>query len=108
MKLERRVGDFATVGVAVVVKLGGDGKIERAGIGLTAVAETPFAATDAEAALVGKDPSEEVYRAAGDAAAAQSRPSDDSHGPADYKRAMVAEMTVRALRVAVDRARANA
>jgi carbon-monoxide dehydrogenase medium subunit len=108
MKLERRVGDFATVGVAAVVKLGGDGKIERAGIGLTAVAETPFAATDAEAVLVGKDPSDDVYRAAGDAAAAQSRPSDDSHGPADYKRAMVAEMTVRALRVAVDRARANA
>jgi carbon-monoxide dehydrogenase medium subunit len=108
MKLERRVGDFATVGVAAVVKLGSDGKIERAGIGLTAVAETPFAATDAEAALTGKDPSDDLYRSAGDAAAAQSRPSDDSHGPADYKRAMVAEMTVRALRVAVDRARAYA
>jgi aerobic carbon-monoxide dehydrogenase medium subunit len=107
-KLERRVGDFATVGVAALVKLGGDGRIERAGIGLTAVAETPFAATDAEAALVGQAPSEDVYRAAGDAAAAQSRPADDSHGPADYKRAMVSEMTVRALRSAVERARANA
>ncbi len=106
-KLERRVGDFATVGIAAVVKLAGDGRIERAGIGLTAVAETPFAATDAEAALEGQAPSEDVYRAAGDAAGAQSRPADDSHGPADYKRAMVSEMTVRALRVAVDRARAN-
>ena len=108
MKLERRVGDFATVGVAAVVKLGGDGKIERAGIGLTAVAETPFAATDAEAVLAGQGPTDDVYRAAGEAAAAQSRPADDSHGPADYKRAMVSEMTVRALRAAVDRARANA
>jgi carbon-monoxide dehydrogenase medium subunit len=107
-KLERRVGDFATVGAAVVVNLAADGTIERAGIGLTAVAETPFAATDAEAALAGKAPSEDLYRAAGDAAGAQSRPGDDSHGPADYKRAMVSEMTVRALRVAVDRARANA
>lgn len=107
-KLERRVGDFATVGAAVVVKLAADGRIERAGIGLTAVAETPFAATDAEAVLAGKPPSEDLYRAAGDAAAAQSRPADDSHGPADYKRAMVSEMVVRALRVAVDRARAYA
>ena len=103
-----RISTRTSVGSIAVVKLAGDGRIERAGIGLTAVAESPFAATDAEAVLVGKDPSDDVYRAAGDAAAAQSRPSDDSHGPADYKRAMVAEMTVRALRVAVDRARANA
>jgi aerobic carbon-monoxide dehydrogenase medium subunit len=107
-KLERRVGDFATVGAAVAIKLGGDGRIERAGIGLTAVAETPFAATDAETLLVGQAPSEDLYRAAGDAAAAQSRPGTDSHGPEDYKRAMVSEMVVRALRIAVDRARAYA
>ena len=56
-KLERKVGDFATVGSAVFVKLGEDGRIERAGVGLTAVAETPFAATDAEAVLVGQAPS---------------------------------------------------
>jgi carbon-monoxide dehydrogenase medium subunit len=105
-KLERRAGDFATVGVAALVRLGGDARIEASGIGLTAVAETPFAATDAEAALNGQVPSEEALRAAARAAAAQSRPASDSHGPADYKRAMVEEMTVRALRVAVDRARA--
>ena len=106
-KLERRTGDFATVGLAAGVILGKDGRIERAGIGVTAVAETPFAATDAEAVLTGQKPSEEVFRRAGEAAAAQSRPADDSHGPADYKRAMVAEMTVRALRAAVERAMAS-
>jgi carbon-monoxide dehydrogenase medium subunit len=105
-KLERRVGDFATVGVAAVVVLAKDGTIARAGIGVTAVAETPFAATDAEAALVGQKPSEEAFRRAGQAAAAMSRPVDDSHGPADYKRAMVAEMTLRSLRSAVQRAMA--
>lgn len=107
-KLERRVGDFATVGAAVVVKLGTDGRIERSGIGLTAVSATPFAATNAEAVLDGQGPTEDLYRAAGDAAAAESSPGDDSHGPADYKRAMVSEMVVRALRVAVERARAYA
>ena len=104
-KLERRVGDFATVGAAAVLTLGDDGRIASAGIGLTAVAETPFAATDAEEALVGKPATDETFRAAGAAAAAQSRPGTDSHGPADYKRAMVAEMTLRALRASADRAR---
>ena len=50
-KLERKVGDFATVGVAAIVWLDDAGHIKRAGIGLTGVAETPFAATDAEAVL---------------------------------------------------------
>jgi carbon-monoxide dehydrogenase medium subunit len=107
-KLERRVGDFATVGVCTVVRLDGDGSIEMAGVGLTAVAESPFAATDAEAALIGQPPTDETFRAAGAAAGAQARPVNDSHGPAEYKRAMVAEMSVRALRTAVERARAQA
>jgi carbon-monoxide dehydrogenase medium subunit len=102
-KLERRAGDFSTVGCAVQLRLV-DGRITDVGVGLTAVAPTPFAAIGAEAILEGSAPNEETYRRAGEAAAAQSAPVDDSHGPADYKRAMVAEMTVRALRQAVVRA----
>ncbi len=108
VKLERKVGDFATVGVASVVRLGTDGVIGSAGIGLTGVAETPFAATDAEAVLAGNAPSEEVFRRAADAAAAQSRPAGDVRGPVEYKRAMAAELTMRSLRLAVERALANA
>jgi aerobic carbon-monoxide dehydrogenase medium subunit len=107
-KLERKVGDFATVGVAAIVRLAPDGTIEGSGIGLTGVAESPFAATDAEAALTGKTPSEDAFRAAGAAAAAQSRPFADIRGSVEYKRAMVAELTARALRRATDRARAYA
>lgn len=107
-KLERKVGDFATVGVAAAVALGPDGTIARAGVGVTGAAETPFAATDAEAALAGQPPSEAVFRAAANAAAAQSRPASDIRGPVEYKRAMVAEMTVRSLRTAVERALAYA
>ncbi|HET9521714.1 MAG TPA: xanthine dehydrogenase family protein subunit M [Candidatus Limnocylindrales bacterium] len=106
-KLERRAGDFATVGVAAQVRLADDGTIAEAGVGLTAVHDAPFAATDAETALTGARPGDEAFRAAGAAAAAQSRPGDDSHGPVDYKRAMVEEMTVRALRAAVERAMAG-
>jgi carbon-monoxide dehydrogenase medium subunit len=107
-KLERKVGDFATVGVAAVVWLDEAGHIKRAGIGLTGVAESPFAATDAEAVLVGNAPSDDLFRAAGAAAGAQSRPAGDVRGPVEYKRAMAAELTLRALRRATDRALAYA
>ncbi|MEO8438338.1 MAG: xanthine dehydrogenase family protein subunit M, partial [Chloroflexota bacterium] len=107
-KLERKVGDFATVGVAAVVRLDPDGAITSAGVALTGVAETPFAATDAEAVLAGKTPSNDLFRAAGAAAAAQSRPVGDVRGPVEYKRAMAAELTLRALRTALERALANA
>jgi carbon-monoxide dehydrogenase medium subunit len=107
-KLERKVGDFATVGVAAMVWLDEAGHIKRAGIGLTGVAETPFAATDAEAVLLGNAPSDDLFRAAGAAAGAQSRPAGDVRGPVEYKRAMAAELTLRALRRATERALANA
>jgi carbon-monoxide dehydrogenase medium subunit len=108
VKLERRVGDFATAGVATVVRLGDGGAIGFAGIGVTGVSGSPFAATDAEALLVGKQPSDEAFRAAAQAAAAMSEPAADVRGPVDYKRAMVAELTLRSLRKAVERALTNA
>jgi carbon-monoxide dehydrogenase medium subunit len=102
--LERKAGDFATCGSAVLVMLDGGGRIARAGVGLTGVAETPFAATDAEGILTGQAPSEELFRRAGDAAGAQARPVGDVRGSVEYKRAMASEMTVRSLRSAVARA----
>ena len=104
-KLERRAGDFSTVGVAVQMTLGADGRINQIGIGLTAVGDAPFAATKAEDALRGATPSAEMFREAAGAASRQSRPADDSHGPAEYKRAMVIEMTNRALAAALVRAK---
>jgi carbon-monoxide dehydrogenase medium subunit len=103
-KLERKVGDFATVGVAVVVRLDDAGTFKGVGIGVTGVSPSPFAATDAEALAAGQAPSEEVFRRVGDAAAVQSQPAADIRGPVDYKRAMVSEMTVRSFRIAVGRA----
>jgi carbon-monoxide dehydrogenase medium subunit len=107
-KLERKVGDFATAGVAAIVWLDESDHIKRAGIGVTGVAETPFAATDAETVLLDNAASDDLFRAAGAAAGAQSRPAADVRGPVEYKRAMVAELTVRALRRATERALAYA
>ncbi|HEX5589012.1 MAG TPA: xanthine dehydrogenase family protein subunit M [Candidatus Limnocylindrales bacterium] len=103
-KLERRAGDFSTVGAAAAMSLGADGRIAAIGIGLTAVADAPFAATHAEDALRGATPGDALFREAAAAASRQSRPADDAHGPAEYKRAMVTEMTFRALRAALGRA----
>lgn len=106
VKLERRAGDFATAGVAAITRLNPDGSIQWAGLGVTGVSGSPFAATDAEAVLVGQAPSEELFRSAGAAAAAMSEPVADVRGPVEYKRAMVAELTLRALRQALVRAMA--
>jgi carbon-monoxide dehydrogenase medium subunit len=102
VKLERRVGDYATAGVAAVARLDG-GTIGWAGIGVTGVSDSPYAAEDAEAVLAGNAPSDDLFRRAGEAAAAQARPAADLRGSIEYKRAMVAELTVRALRSAVER-----
>jgi len=107
-KLERRVGDFATAGVAAVIGIGADGAINRIGIGVTGVSASPFAATAAEQGLLGQPAGDDAFRSAGAAAAAAADPAGDVRGPADYKRAMVAELTLRSLRTAAERARAYA
>jgi carbon-monoxide dehydrogenase medium subunit len=107
-KLERKVGDFATVGVAAAIVVGDDGRLTSAGIGVTGVSPSPYAATDAEKVLTGLTPSGDLFRKAGDAAAAQAMPAADVRGPVEYKRAMVAEMTVRALQTAVERSMTGA
>jgi aerobic carbon-monoxide dehydrogenase medium subunit len=107
-KLERKVGDFATVGVAVAVELDSSGRIDNVGIGVTGVSPSPYAAEEAEDVLEGQVPAEDLFSRAAAAAAARAQPTADVRGPVDYKRAMVAEMTVRAIRTAVERAMSGA
>lgn len=104
LKLERKVGDYATVGVAVHLELAGDGTIAEAGLGLTAVGSTNLKGTDAENILRGNTPSEELFAEAGEAAAAASEPSDDVRGTADWKRQIVRVYTRRGLATAAAQA----
>lgn len=106
-KIERRVGDFATVAVAAQVTLDGSGNIASAGIGLTNVGPVPIKATAAEAALAGKAPDEAALAEAGRLAAEATDPSSDNRAPAEYKRAMVRELTIRTLGKAVERAKGD-
>jgi aerobic carbon-monoxide dehydrogenase medium subunit len=99
LKLERKVGDFATAAVAVRVTME-NGRIGDAGIGLTAVGPNNLEATDAQALLAGADPSDEAFREAADLAASAAAPSSDSRGSADYKRNVVRVFTERGLQQA--------
>jgi carbon-monoxide dehydrogenase medium subunit len=104
LKLERKVGDFATAAVAVQVELS-NGHIGRAGIGLTSVGPTNIKAVAAEDILQGQEPSDEVIAEAARAAAAAAEPRSDLRGSADYKRDVVRVFVQRGLRTAVKRAR---
>lgn len=93
LKLERKVGDYATVAAAIYLELN-NGAIGKAGIALTSVGLTNIKATAAEASLVGAAPGEGVFADAGRLAAGASSPVGDVRGSAEYKRHMV-EVYVR-------------
>ena len=105
-KLERKVGDYATVGVAAHLELAADGTIAAAGVAMTSVAPINRKAAEAEALLVGNAPSDELFAEAGEAAAAASEPRDDVRGSARWKRRVVAAFTRRALAAAAEQAQA--
>ncbi len=103
-KLERKVGDYAIVGAAAYVELDENDRVSYAGIGLTNVGPVPIKARAAEQSLLGQTLDDASIHHAADLAAAASHPTSDTRGPAEYKRAMVRTLTVRALRKALARA----
>jgi carbon-monoxide dehydrogenase medium subunit len=115
-KVGRRAGDWPVGAAASALWLdgagldgggpdGGVGTIADAGIGLTAVGSPHFAAAGAEDFLRGAPATEESFARAGELAAASCRPVSDQRGPADYKRHLARELTIRSLRRALQRAR---
>jgi carbon-monoxide dehydrogenase medium subunit len=105
LKLERKVGDYGTVGVAAQVTLDAAGNCARVGIGLTNVGLVAVEAKEAEAALTGHAPDDATLKQAAGLAAAAAQPNGDQRGSAAYKRSLVKTLTVRALRSSVARAK---
>jgi carbon-monoxide dehydrogenase medium subunit len=106
LKLERKVGDFATAAAAVQVELDDAGTISRAGIALTGVGATNVHAAEAEASLAGAEPGEDAFREAARLAAAAAEPVSDHRGDAEYKRTVVRVFVERGLRAATEAAQA--
>ena len=129
VKLERKVGDYAVAGAAVQLTLDDDGKVTKAGVGLTNLGFAPIRATAAEETLLGADfvpagglrgaiekirdaitsapDADEVIAAAAQAAADMTEPVEDRRGSVEYKRNMARVLTERAIRKALARAGAG-
>ncbi len=104
VKLERKVGDFATAAVAVQLTLDGGGAVQKAGMALTNVGAVPIKARKAEDFLRGKKPDAATIAQAAQLAADDAEPSSDLRGPAEYKKGLVKELAKRALSSAAERA----
>src|SRR5262245_43994087 len=106
LKLERKVGDYATAAVAVHVSLD-NGHVGQVGIGLTGVGATNVRATAAEDALRGGEPTDDAIREAAVLAAQAAEPQSDNRGTAEYKRNVVRVFCERGLRTAISAAQAG-
>ena len=104
LKIERKVGDYAAAAVACQLNIDSGGSIQNIGIGLTNVGSTPIRASSAEQLLQGKNPDEKMIAEAGRLSAADSEPMEDLRGSAEYKRALVDELTQRAIKLSQQRA----
>lgn len=103
-KLKRKQGDWATAASAVVLRMEG-GRCAEARIALTNVGPMALNASDAAAALVGTAVDAAAVEAAARAAMAICDPAEDLRGDVEYKTHMAGEMTRRAIRLALERAR---
>ncbi len=105
LKLERKIGDYATVGVATHLALTEAGQVATAGLALTSVATKNTKVVEAEQMMIGQEPTAELFAEAADIAARTCDPQSDVRGPAEYKRAVVAEYTRRGFAAALVTAR---
>ncbi len=96
--------DIAVVGAAARITLDEDGNVTAAAIALGAVAPTVVRVPDAEAALVGNQPSGEALAAVEAAAAAATNPIDDKRGTVAYRRQVAGVLARRAVSIAAERA----
>jgi CO/xanthine dehydrogenase FAD-binding subunit len=104
-EISRRHGDFALVAVAAGIAVGADGRVTEARVALGGVSPTPVRSTVAEESLVGQVPSQQLFAAAAQAAAAELDPDGDLHASADLRRHLAANLIASALASASQRSK---
>lgn len=102
-KLKRKIGDYATAAVAVLVTMKA-GKVATCAIALTNLGATPLLADAAATALIGQTPDEKAIGAAVAAARAIMDPANDTRGTPEYRRSVGGIYVERAIKRAVARA----
>lgn len=104
-KVERKVGDYATAGVAVHIELDDDGVCQEIGIGLTNVSAVPMRLERGEEVLRGKKVTDKLIEQVGVIAGEDAEPESDLRGSEAYKRSILNTITKRMLNKALERAR---
>jgi carbon-monoxide dehydrogenase medium subunit len=103
--IPRNEMDIAVAGAGSWIQLSSDGKtIERARIGLCAVAPTPKFAADAVQWLAGKPATEESFVQAGELAKKVASPITDMRGTVEYRVHLVGVLVKRTLAKSTERA----
>ena len=100
----RRFGDFAIVGVAVVLVREQE-KIADARIALTGVGDKPWREPSVEQMLVGQKASADLFGKIGVEIATRINPGSDIHASESYRRSLATVLTRRALKDAWQKAR---
>ncbi len=104
-EVSRRRGDFAIVGVAVVMALDDEGMVGEARLAYASMGPTPMRAHQAEVALRGQEPRGEVFAEVARTAVSELEARDDLHATGKYRAHVAEALTYRALTTALDRAK---
>ncbi len=108
LEVSRRHGDFALVGIVAGLAVERERPvINRARLVYFGVGATPMRVKEAEELLIGQAPGEAAFDAAAQIAGQRVDPSNDIHATAEYRRAVTATLTRRALRAAMQKLKAN-
>ena len=104
LELARRHGDYALVGVTVLVTLDSEPRVADARIVLFSVGEGPVRAARAEQVLTGSTGDAAALQAAAEAVQEDIDPSSDIHASSAYRRQLASVLTRRGLTTAMARA----
>jgi carbon-monoxide dehydrogenase medium subunit len=100
----RRHGDYAIVGVAVLVILDKARHIKRLSVTICGIDAAPVRLTLAEEELVGQEAGDETINRICEITKTIENVMEDAHHSADYRRHLMQVLTGRAMRKAFDRA----
>jgi carbon-monoxide dehydrogenase medium subunit len=102
-EVARRRGDFAMIGVAVVIRVDDAGICRHARIALCNAGPGPVLARNAADMLLGHIPSDDALKAAANAAAEEIDPPGSLQASPAFQRHLAGVVTYRALNAAFDR-----
>jgi aerobic carbon-monoxide dehydrogenase medium subunit len=104
VEFARRHGDFAITSAAALIEVEASGRITRATLTIGGMGTMPVRAREAEEAITGQLPSEDLFRAACESCR-KLEAIDDVHAPATYRQHLAVVLSQRALKKAQARLR---